>query len=80
MIRLYKRGEDIPSKSLEIGDIIEVESGIFVKIKEIIKESYESLAGIKKINTNFKGVVIVNEKEKGKYRKPRSKSRENSTL
>ena len=78
MIRLYKRGDDIPSKSLEIGDIIEVESGIFVKIKEIIKESYESLAGIKKINTNFKGVVIVNEKEE--YRKSRSKSRENSTL
>ena len=68
MIRLYKRGDDIPSKSLEIGDIIEVESGIFVKIKEIIKESYESLAGVKKINTDFKGVVIVNENKKNKIK------------
>lgn len=78
MIRLYKRGDDIPSKSLEIGDIIEVESGIFVKIKEILKESIESLAGIKKINTDFKGVVIVNENRKN--RKSRSGLRENSSL
>jgi len=78
MIRLYKRGDDIPSKSLEIGDIIEVESGIFVEIKEILKESIESLAGIKKINTDFKGVVIVNENRKN--RKSRSRLRENSSL
>tara|TARA_R110001632_G_scaffold159486_1_gene277699 strand:- start:103 stop:312 length:210 start_codon:yes stop_codon:yes gene_type:complete len=69
MIRLYKRGDNIPSKSLGIGDIIEVESGIFVEIKEILKESIESLAGIKKINTDFKGVVIVNENRKNKILK-----------
>ena len=62
MIRLYKKGDDIPSTSLEIGDIIEVESGIFVKIKEILKETIESLAGIKKINVSLKGEVVSNEK------------------
>jgi hypothetical protein len=60
VIRLYKEGEDIPTP-LQIGDIIEVQSGVFVKIKEILTENEEDLAGIKKINIRLKGEVVANE-------------------
>jgi hypothetical protein len=59
MIKLYKEGEDI-STPLQIGDILEVEPGIFVKVKEIIKETEEDFANIKKINIRIKGEVISN--------------------
>jgi preprotein translocase subunit YajC len=56
MVKLYKEGEDI-STPLQIGDIIEIESGIFVKIKTVIKETEETFVGIKKNNTLIKGEV-----------------------
>ena len=59
MVKLYKEGEDI-STPLQIGDIIEIESGIFVKIKTVIKETEETFVGIKKNNTVIKGEVIQN--------------------
>jgi hypothetical protein len=65
VIRLYKEGEDIPTP-LQIGDIIEVQSGVFVKIKEILTENEEDLAGIKKINIRLKGEVVANESNRQK--------------
>jgi hypothetical protein len=65
VIRLYKEGEDIPIP-LQIGDIIEVQSGIFVKVKEILTENEEDLAGIKKINIRLKGEVVANESNRQK--------------
>jgi hypothetical protein len=61
MIRLYKEGENIDSP-LQIGDIIEVESGVFIKVKDLIKETEEDFLGIKKINIRIKGEVISNGK------------------
>jgi hypothetical protein len=71
VIRLYKEGEDIPTP-LQIGDIIEVQSGVFVKIKEILTENEEDLAGIKKINIRLKGEVVANESNR---QKPSKRSR-----
>ena len=68
MIRLYKEGDDIPIP-LQIGDIIEVQSGVFVKIKEILTENEEDLAGIKKINIRLKGEVVANESNRQQSRK-----------
>ncbi len=74
MIRLYKEGEDIPTP-LQIGDIIEVQSGVFVKIKEILTENEEDLAGIKKINIRLKGEVVANESNRQKSSKRSRNSR-----
>ena len=74
MIRLYKEGEDIPTP-LQIGDIIEVQSGVFVKIKEILTENEEDLAGIKKINIRLKGEVVANESNRQKSSKRGRNSR-----
>ena len=52
MIRLYKEGDDIPTP-LQVGDIIEVQSGVFVKIKEILTENEEELAGIKESDDQY---------------------------
>jgi len=68
VIRLYKEGEYIPTP-LQIGDIIEVQSGVFVKIKEILTENEEDLAGIKKINIRLKGEVVANESNRQKTSK-----------
>lgn len=57
MVRLYKEGEEIQTP-LQIGDIIELESGVFVSVKEIVKETEEGFADIKKINLNIKCEVI----------------------
>jgi len=62
MIRMFKKGEDINSP-LQIGDILEVEPGVFVKVKEIIKETEEDFADIKKWNIRIKTEVIANDKE-----------------
>jgi hypothetical protein len=59
VIRLFKEGEDIDS-SLQIGDILEVEPGVFVRVLDIIKETEEDFAGIKKLNIHLKGEVISN--------------------
>jgi hypothetical protein len=74
VIRLYKEGEDIPTP-LQIGDIIEVQSGVFVKIKEILTENEEDLAGIKKINIRLKGEVVANESNRQKSSKRSRNSR-----
>ncbi len=78
MIRLYKEGEDINSP-LQIGDIIEIESGVFVKVKDLIKETEEDFLGIKKINIRIKGEVISNGKSTEKPGK-RQRSRKDSSL
>ena len=65
MIRMYKEGEDINSP-LQIGDILEVEPGVFVKVKEIIKETEEDFADIKKWNIRIKTEVISNGKSNTK--------------
>jgi hypothetical protein len=59
---MFKKGEDINSP-LQIGDILEVEPGVFVKVKEIIKETEEDFADIKKWNIRIKTEVIANDKE-----------------
>ena len=74
MIRLYKEGDDIPTP-LQVGDIIEVQSGVFVKIKEILTENEEDLAGIKKINIRLKGEVVANESNRQKSSKRSRNSR-----
>jgi hypothetical protein len=60
MIRMFKEGEDINSP-LQIGDILEVEPGVFVRVKEIIKETEEGFGNIKKWNIRIKSEVISNE-------------------
>jgi hypothetical protein len=62
---MYKEGEDINSP-LQIGDILEVEPGVFVRIKEIIKETEEDFADIKKWNIRIKTEVISNGKSNAK--------------
>jgi hypothetical protein len=68
MIRIFKEGEDINSP-LQIGDILEVEPGVFVRVKEIIKETEEEFAEIKKWNIRIKSEVISNGKSTKKPRK-----------
>jgi hypothetical protein len=68
MVRLYKEGENFDSP-LQIGDIIEIESGVFIQIKDFIKETEEDFLGIKKINIRIKGEVISNGKTTNKPRK-----------
>jgi hypothetical protein len=65
MVRMYKEGEDINSP-LQIGDILEVEPGVFVRVKEIVKETEEDFADIKKWNIRIKTEVISNGKSKSK--------------
>ncbi len=57
---MFKEGEDINSP-LQIGDILEVEPGVFVRVKEIIKETEEGFGNIKKWNIRIKSEVISNE-------------------
>lgn len=70
MIRMFKEGEDINSP-LQIGDILEVEPGVFVRVKEIIKETEEDFADIKKWNIRIKTEVISNEKSTTKKSRKR---------
>ncbi len=67
---MFKEGEDINSP-LQIGDILEVEPGVFVRVKEIIKETEEGFGDIKKWNIRIKSEVISNEKSTPK--KPRKR-------
>jgi hypothetical protein len=62
MEKLYKEGEDM-SEDVKVGDILEIKSGIFVKVKEI-KVTEEDLAGTKKRNLYLKGEIISNETRK----------------
>ena len=62
MKKLYKEGENITS--LSVGDILEIESGVFITIKDLVKETEEDFLDVKKINIHIKGEVISNEKSK----------------
>lgn len=62
MEKLYKEGDDI-SDSIQVGDILEIKSGVFIRIKEV-KITEEDLAGNKKRNLYLKGEVISNEDER----------------
>ena len=59
MQKLYREGEEIKD-TLNVGDIIEIYSGVFVKIKEVKKKIVEDLAGIKKTSLCVKSEIIAN--------------------
>jgi hypothetical protein len=62
MGKLYKEGDDM-SKDIKVGDILEIKSGVFVKVKEV-KVTEEDLAGTIKTNLYLKGEIISNENGK----------------
>jgi hypothetical protein len=59
MEKLYRIGEDIDD-SLQVGDIIEIYSGVFIKIREIKRKVIENLAGIKKTSLSVKSEIVAN--------------------
>jgi len=59
MQKLYREGEEI-KESLNVGDIIEIYSGVFIRIKEIKNKIVEDLAGIKKTSLCIKSEIISN--------------------
>jgi hypothetical protein len=59
MKKLYREGEEIKD-TLNVGDIIEIYSGVFIRIKEIQKRIVEDLAGIKKTSLSVKSEIIAN--------------------
>jgi hypothetical protein len=59
MERLYREGE-VDTETLNIGDIIEIYRGVFIKIKEIENYIIEDLAGIKKTSIRIKSEIISN--------------------
>ena len=63
MERLYKQGEKIED-SVNIGDIIEIVSDVFIKVTEVSMITEEDLAGTKKTNLYLKGEIISNGKTK----------------
>lgn len=62
MEKLYKQGELI-EMNVKIGDIIEITSGVFLKVKKINLVTEEDLAGAKKTNVYLKGEVISNARQ-----------------
>lgn len=62
MEKLYKK-DDLEIE-LEIGDIVEISEGVFMKITEIKNITEEIIAGTKKTNVYMKGEIISNGKEK----------------
>jgi hypothetical protein len=63
MERLYKQGEKIED-SVNVGDIIEIVSDVFIKVTEVSMITEEDLAGTKKTNLYLKGEIISNGKTK----------------
>jgi hypothetical protein len=61
MERLYKQGE-IETPIVNIGDIIEISIGVFIKVKEIRQITEEEIAGTKKTNVYIKGEIVSNGK------------------
>jgi hypothetical protein len=57
--RLYKQGELI-EQNVKVGDIIEITSGVFLRVKKISHITEEDLAGTKKLNVYLKGEIISN--------------------
>jgi hypothetical protein len=75
MEKLYKQGEKIED-SVEVGDIIEIVSGVFIKVKEIKTITEEDLAGTKKTNLYLKGEIIsTNEDRQKRNTRKHSQSR-----
>lgn len=74
MEKLYKHGEKIED-SVKVGDIIEIVSGVFIKVKEVGTITEEDLAGTKKTNLYLKGEIISN----GKTKEITVKSKSNSS-
>jgi hypothetical protein len=71
--KLYKQGELI-EQNVKVGDIIEITSGVFLRVKKISHITEEDLAGTKKLNVHLKGEIISNEKSKELSRKRKSNS------
>ena len=61
MEKLYKQGENIKD-AVKVGDVIEIKSGIFIKVKSIETITEEDLAGTKKTNVYIKGEILSNGK------------------
>ena len=61
MEKLYKQGENI-KEAVKVGDVIEIKSGIFIKVKSIETITEEDLAGNKKTNVYIKGEILSNGK------------------
>jgi hypothetical protein len=61
MEKLYKQGENIKD-AVKVGDVIEIKSGIFIKVKSIETITEEDLAGTKKTNVYLKGEILSNGK------------------
>jgi hypothetical protein len=61
MEKLYKQGENI-KEAVKVGDVIEIKSGIFIKVKSIETITEEDLAGTKKTNVYIKGEILSNGK------------------
>lgn len=78
MGKLYKEGDDI-SELIQVGDILEIKNGVFIRIKEV-KVTEEDLAGTKKRNLYLKGEVVSNEngKERADGLKQTGNSRQHS--
>lgn len=72
MERLFKQGDRIEN-SVKPGDIIEINQGIFIKVKEIHFITEEDLAGTKKTNIHLKGEIISDGKERNARSNSRSK-------
>jgi hypothetical protein len=59
MEKLYKQGE-IETPIVNVGDIIEISIGVFIRVKEIRQIIEEDLAGTKKTNVYLVGEIISN--------------------
>ena len=73
MEKLYKQGEKIED-SVKQGDIIEIRSGVFLKVKEVTFITEEDLAGTKITNVYLKGEIISNGTTKQQKRNTRKYS------
>ncbi len=73
MEKLYKQGEKIED-SVKQGDIIEIRSGVFLKVKEVTFITEEDLAGTKITNVYLRGEIISNGTTKQQKRNTRKYS------
>jgi hypothetical protein len=62
MERLYREGE-VDTETLTVGDILELYTGVFIRIKEIENITIEDFAGIKKTSIRVKSEIISNGKQ-----------------
>jgi hypothetical protein len=72
MERLFKQGERIEN-NVNVGDIIEITRGVFIKVKRIHLITEEDLAGVKKTNITLKGEIISDGKERNTRSNQKSK-------